>query len=191
MIPPPGQNTVTVSNQIILLILYYISSRLVTFLKAIDALIKVSDNFYLTISFKFINFSLQMLLLFVPEMYLLVPVAIMIIVIINVVFSPTLLIHRPSSAEKWCCIWQTHTPAVHRALMPSGDVHCTFSSHERKKPESVNGIPSWFYFKHADSKCLITQNALHKYLCYVHKGQNLFSQHLVMPEQITRVRNFF
>jgi hypothetical protein len=131
MVPPPSQNTVTVSNQIILLILYYINSRLVTFLKAIDDLIKVSDNFYITISFKFINFSLQILLLFVPEMYLLVPVAIMIIVIINVVFSPTLLIHRPSSAEKWCCIWHSHLPPVHTALMPSGDVHCTASVHER------------------------------------------------------------
>ena len=43
MVPPPNQNTVGVCNQITLLILYYISSRLVTLLKVIDAPIQVSD----------------------------------------------------------------------------------------------------------------------------------------------------
>ena len=57
-----------VFNQITLLVLYYISSRLVTFLKVIDSPIQVSDIFYLTVSFKFINFCFQVFLLFVPEL---------------------------------------------------------------------------------------------------------------------------
>jgi hypothetical protein len=69
MIPPPNQNTVTVCKQITLLILYYISYRLVTYLKVIDSSLKVSDKFYFTISFTFINFSFQTFLPFsVPEM---------------------------------------------------------------------------------------------------------------------------
>jgi hypothetical protein len=55
MVLPPSQNTVGVCKQITLLILYYISSRLVTLLKIIDAL-------------KFINFSFQIFLLSVREM---------------------------------------------------------------------------------------------------------------------------
>ena len=43
MIPPPSQNTVGVCNQITLLILYYISSRVVTLLDVTDAPIQVSD----------------------------------------------------------------------------------------------------------------------------------------------------
>jgi len=43
MVPPTCQNTVQVCNQVTLLILYYISSRLVTFLKITDAPIQVSD----------------------------------------------------------------------------------------------------------------------------------------------------
>ena len=62
MVPPPSHNTVGVCNQITLLILCYISSRLVTLP------IKVSDIFDLTVSYKFINFSLQIFLLIVPEM---------------------------------------------------------------------------------------------------------------------------
>ena len=68
MFPPLSQNIVRVSNQITLIILYYISFRLVTFLKVTDAPIKVSDNFCLTVSFKFINFSFKVFLLFVTEM---------------------------------------------------------------------------------------------------------------------------
>jgi hypothetical protein len=68
MVPPPSQNIVGVYNQITPLILYYIISRLVTLLKINDALIQVSNIFYLTVSFKFINFSFQIFLLFVPEM---------------------------------------------------------------------------------------------------------------------------
>ena len=41
MVPPPSQNTVGVGNQITLLILYYISCRLVTVLQITDAPIKV------------------------------------------------------------------------------------------------------------------------------------------------------
>jgi len=55
MVLPPRQNTVGVCKQITILILYYISSRLVTLLKVTDAL-------------KFINFILQVFLLFVPDM---------------------------------------------------------------------------------------------------------------------------
>ena len=55
MVPPLCQNIVGVRNQITFLILYYISSRLLTLRKAIDTPI-----FYcilgLTVSFKFINF---------------------------------------------------------------------------------------------------------------------------------------
>ena len=47
MIPPPTQNTVGVCNQVTLLILYYISSRLVTLLEGIDALIQVPNIFIL------------------------------------------------------------------------------------------------------------------------------------------------
>ena len=43
-------------------------SRLITFLKFIDAPIQVPNLFYLTVKFKFLNFSLQIFLLFVPEM---------------------------------------------------------------------------------------------------------------------------
>jgi len=67
-VPPPSQNTVGVCNQITFLILYYISSRLLTLLKITDAPIQVPNIFYLTVSFKFIDFSSQILLLFVPEM---------------------------------------------------------------------------------------------------------------------------
>ena len=64
MVPPPSKNTVGVSNQITLIILYYTSFRLVTLLKDIDAPIQVSDILGLTISLKFIKFSFQLLLLF-------------------------------------------------------------------------------------------------------------------------------
>jgi hypothetical protein len=63
---PPNQNTVGVCNQTTPLILYYTDSTLVTLLK-INAPIQVSDIFYLTVSFKFINFSFQIFFLFVPE----------------------------------------------------------------------------------------------------------------------------
>jgi hypothetical protein len=61
MIPPPSQDTVGVCNQIAFLILYYISSRLVTVFKVIDAPIQVSDILVLTVCFKLINFSFQIL----------------------------------------------------------------------------------------------------------------------------------
>jgi len=66
MFPPPSQNIVEVCNQITLLIIYYISSKLVTLLKVTDALIQVVDIFVLTVS-KFININFQIFLLFVPE----------------------------------------------------------------------------------------------------------------------------
>jgi len=66
--PPPSQNNVGVRNQITLLILYYIISRLATLLEVTDAPIKVSDILGLTVSFKFINFSCQVLFLCVLVM---------------------------------------------------------------------------------------------------------------------------
>ena len=69
MVPPPPKILWGSANQITLLIIYCISSRLVTLLKVTDALIQVSDIFYLTVRFKFINFSFQIFLLFIPEMY--------------------------------------------------------------------------------------------------------------------------
>ena len=68
IVPPPSYNTVEVCDQITCLILYCISSRLVTLLKVIDAPKQVSDIFYLTVSFKFINLSFQIFLRFVPAM---------------------------------------------------------------------------------------------------------------------------
>ena len=47
MLPPPSQSTVAVCNQITLLILYSISSRLVTFLKINDAPVQVSNIFFI------------------------------------------------------------------------------------------------------------------------------------------------
>ena len=68
MLPPPSQDTVGICNQITLLILYYISSRLVILLEVIDAPIQVRNIFfYLTVIFKFLNFCFQIFLLFVPE----------------------------------------------------------------------------------------------------------------------------
>jgi len=60
---PPSENIVEVCKQITLPFLYFISSRLVTFHKIIDALMQVSDIFYFTVSFKFINFIFQKFLL--------------------------------------------------------------------------------------------------------------------------------
>ena len=59
-----SQNTVGVCNQIIL---HYISSRLVTILKVIDAPLQVSHILGLSVS-KFFNFGFQISLLFAPEM---------------------------------------------------------------------------------------------------------------------------
>jgi hypothetical protein len=64
MIPPPSQNTVAVCNQINLLIIYYISSRLVTLLKVIEGPLKFSDILVPTDCFKFITFTFQIFLLF-------------------------------------------------------------------------------------------------------------------------------
>jgi len=66
MAPPSSHNTVWVCNPITLLMFYYISSRLVTLLKVADAPIQVSYIFALAVSFKFINFSFEIFLLFVP-----------------------------------------------------------------------------------------------------------------------------
>ena len=68
IVPPPSHNTVGVCNQVTFLILYYITSRLVPLLKVTDAPIQVPDVLDLTVNFKFLNFSSQLCLLFVPEM---------------------------------------------------------------------------------------------------------------------------
>jgi len=61
---------VGVCNQTTLLILnyVYISSELVTLLKSINVLLRVSDILGLAGSLKFINFSFQACLIFVPKM---------------------------------------------------------------------------------------------------------------------------
>jgi hypothetical protein len=59
---------VAVCNQTTLLILYFNSSRLVTLLKLTDVPVRVSDIFYLTVSFKLINCSFHIFLLFVFAM---------------------------------------------------------------------------------------------------------------------------
>ena len=68
MVPPPSQNTVGFCNQITPLILYYISSRLVTLLKVTEAPIQVRNIFYLTVSLKFcIIPTMQTELHFLPQ----------------------------------------------------------------------------------------------------------------------------
>jgi len=59
---------VGVCNQVLLFPLYSICSQLVTLLKFIGACIQTPSIFNLTVSFKFLNFSFQICLLFVPEM---------------------------------------------------------------------------------------------------------------------------
>ena len=61
-VPSPCQNTLGVCNQITILILHYISSRLVTFLKSLMPLQKLVIFLDLTVSFKFLNFSFQICL---------------------------------------------------------------------------------------------------------------------------------
>ena len=52
MVPPPSQNTVGVCNKITLLILYYVSSRLVTPFKVINAPMQVPNICDLTVRFE-------------------------------------------------------------------------------------------------------------------------------------------
>jgi len=47
MVPPPSQNAVGICNQITLLILYYISARLVTLFKVNDAPLQVPNIFFI------------------------------------------------------------------------------------------------------------------------------------------------
>jgi len=58
---------VGVCNQITYLVIYYLTSWLVALLKVIDASIQIPNIFDITVSFKFLNFSFQIFLLFVPE----------------------------------------------------------------------------------------------------------------------------
>jgi hypothetical protein len=57
-----------ICNQIAFLILYSIRFRPITLLKVTDAPISVSDILDITVSFKLINFSFHIFLVFVPEM---------------------------------------------------------------------------------------------------------------------------
>ena len=68
IVPTPSHNTVGVCNQFGFLILYYITSRLVPLLKVFDVPIQVPNVFDLTVSFKFLSFSYQICILFVPEL---------------------------------------------------------------------------------------------------------------------------
>jgi len=61
MVPSTNQNTVTICNQITLLILYYITFKLVTLFKVIDAPIQVPNIFNLTVTFKFLNFGYKLI----------------------------------------------------------------------------------------------------------------------------------
>ena len=53
MIPSIVQNILKVCKQITLLIIYYVSCRLVNFLKVTDAPLQVSDILFLTVCFSF------------------------------------------------------------------------------------------------------------------------------------------
>jgi len=55
VVPPFNQNNLAFCNQMTLVILYYMNSRLVTLLKVIDASVEVSGILDLTVSFKFMN----------------------------------------------------------------------------------------------------------------------------------------
>jgi len=61
MVPQTKQNIVGVCKEVNLLFIYSISSR---FLEVIDVPLQVSDICYITFSFKVINFSVQIFLLF-------------------------------------------------------------------------------------------------------------------------------
>ena len=63
IVPPPSHNTVGVCNQVSLLILNYITSRLVPLLKVTDAPIQVPNVLDVTVSFKFFYLSSQIFLL--------------------------------------------------------------------------------------------------------------------------------
>jgi len=61
IVPPPSHNTVGVCNQVVFLILYYITSRLVPLPKATDAPIQVPNVLDLTVNTLFkIALSLRM-----------------------------------------------------------------------------------------------------------------------------------
>jgi len=68
MVPPTSQNTVAGCSQITLLMLYYISSRMVNFLKVIDVPVQVSNIVHLPVSNEFISFSFLINILLFPEM---------------------------------------------------------------------------------------------------------------------------
>ena len=60
-VPPPSYNNVGVCHQVTFLNLHYITSRLLPLLKVIDAPIQVPNVLDLTVSFKFLDFSSNLL----------------------------------------------------------------------------------------------------------------------------------
>jgi len=64
IVPPPSQTTVCVSSNPTS---HHISSRLFTLLKFTETPTKVSDIFDISVSFQFVNFSIQIFLF--PEMF--------------------------------------------------------------------------------------------------------------------------
>jgi hypothetical protein len=122
MVPTPSQITVVVCNQITLLILYYISSRLLTLLKVNDALKQGSDIFYLTVSFKFISFSLFLIL--IPEMstsftpYIAQIIYTALVGILQPVHFSLLIViknHKHSSSNYGLCSFNSFRPTLSQA----------------------------------------------------------------------------
>jgi len=70
IVPTLSLNSAGLYNQITHLTIYCISSRLVTILKVTVIPMQVSDIFYFTVSFKYINFCLEIFLLFCPDNFL-------------------------------------------------------------------------------------------------------------------------
>ena len=68
IVPPPSHNTVGVCNQVTLLVLHYITSRLVPLLKVMDVPVQVPNVFVLTARFKFLSSSPQICLIFSPKL---------------------------------------------------------------------------------------------------------------------------
>jgi hypothetical protein len=69
VIPLSAHNTMEVYYQITLLMLYYISSRLVNLLKVVAAPVQVSDILIIIVCFKFINLTFRILPLLFLQMF--------------------------------------------------------------------------------------------------------------------------
>ena len=96
-------------HQVTFLFPHCITSRLVPLLRVIDAPIQVPNILDLTVSFKFLNFSSQLCLLFVPELsanftsYIVQNIYIVLAWILYPLhFSPLPLIHSSSNQGLFC-----------------------------------------------------------------------------------------